>query len=194
MSMFKQGDLLMGDDNGIYFGANLDASIIYNNNTDTLVFDATTFSGLPTTDLSNYSTINHTHTTFAYGAILTTNSGYVGETMTVVVDDAAAVFGSVLMQGADFHYDLADADAAATAPAYAMALVAGAGTNAVLVKGQVCNTAWNWAAGKIYLSETTGGMTQTVVSGTTDQVQILGYALSADTIMFNPNYMVVEVV
>ena len=46
MSRFKQGDLLMGDDNGVFFGADLDASIIYDNNTDTLIFDATNFSGI----------------------------------------------------------------------------------------------------------------------------------------------------
>jgi hypothetical protein len=137
---------------------------------------------------------SHTHTTFNYGTILTVSGTYIGETMTVVVDDAAAVFGSVLAQGADFNYDLADADSSTTSPAYVMALETSSGTKTVLVRGQICNTDWNWSAGKVYLSTTSGGMQQTVVSGTTDQVQVIGWALSADTIMFSPTYMVVGVV
>jgi len=56
MSEFKQGSLRLRDNKSIYFGTDLDASITFNSATDTLVFDATTFSGLPTTDLSGYYT------------------------------------------------------------------------------------------------------------------------------------------
>jgi len=128
-----------------------------------------------------------------YGEILTIDETYSGETMTVTVDDGSSVFGSVLMQGADFNYDRADADDAATAPAYVLALEAGSGSKKVLIRGQVCNTAWNWSAGKVYLSETIGGITQTAPSDSGDQVQILGWALSADTIFFAPNTMILEV-
>ena len=136
---------------------------------------------------------NHTHTTFNYGAILTDDTTYTGEIMTVSVGDSGAVFGSVLYQAYDFAYNRANAGAFTSTPAYVMALESGDGTKTVLIKGQVCYTTWDWVPGKVYLSKTSGEMTQTLVSGTTDQVQILGYALSADTIMFNPNYMVLEV-
>ena len=137
---------------------------------------------------------SHTHTTFDYGVILTSSGSYNGEIMTVVVDDANASFGKVLSQGSDFHYDLAIATISGSVPSYVMSLETSSGTKNVLVKGQVCNTAWNWNAGKVYLSTVSGSMTQTVVSGTGQTVQVLGWALSADTIMFNPTYMVVGVV
>ena len=128
-----------------------------------------------------------------FGSILTADNTYLGDTITVTVDDASTVFGSVLAQGADFNYDRADADAAATAPAYVMATDAGAGDQAVVIRGQVCDTAWNWSAGKLYLSTTIGEMTQTIPSGTGDQIQVLGWALSADTIFFDPDLTVIEV-
>lgn len=128
-----------------------------------------------------------------YGSVLTTNNTYVGDFITVTVDDASTVFGSVLYQAADFHFERADADATSTSPVFALALEAGTGSKKVLLRGQVCNTAWNWSAGKVYLSTTTGGMTQTRPSGSGDQVQVLGWALSADTLFFDPVTLVVEV-
>ena len=127
------------------------------------------------------------------GSILAGNSTYKGEIITAIVDDASTIFGDVLYCAADFHYDRADADADSTMPVVAMALVAGAGTNPVLLRGQVCNTTWNWSAGLIYADTATGKLTQTAPSGSGDQVQIVGFALSADTMYFNPQLVVVEI-
>jgi hypothetical protein len=128
-----------------------------------------------------------------YGSILTTNGTYQGEVITVVVDDANTVFGNVLAQGADFHFDRADADNSSLTPVFLMALQTGAGTKKALIKGQVCNTSWNWSAGKVYMSKTTGAMTQTKPATTGDIVQVVGYALSADTIFFDPVTLEIEV-
>jgi len=128
-----------------------------------------------------------------YGPIITIDDTHVGETMTVVVDDASSVFGSVLYQAADFHYDRADADSSSTSPVFVIAVEAGAGSKVVVVRGQVCDTGWNWSSGKVYLSTTTGEMTQVIPSGSGDQVQVLGWALSATTIFFDPVTMIIEV-
>jgi hypothetical protein len=126
-------------------------------------------------------------------SILTSNGTYQGTIMTVTVDDASAAFGNVLYQASDFNYERADADAAATGVVLALALEAGNGSKKVLLSGQCCNTSWNWNAGLVYLSATTGEMTQSLVSGSGQQSTICGFALSADTIYFNPQYSVVEV-
>jgi len=118
--------------------------------------------------------------------ILTINETYDGETLSVTVDDASSVFGRVLFQAADFNYDRSDADAAATMPGFVMALEAGSGTKEVLLKGQICDTDWNWNAGLVYVSTTIGSLTQTAPSGSSDVLQVVGWALSADTILFSP--------
>ena len=53
----------------------------------------------------------------------------------------------------------------------------------------VRNDAWNWTVGGVlYLdTATAGGLTQTVPSGTDDVVKIVGHAVSADVIYFNPS-------
>lgn len=125
--------------------------------------------------------------------ISATTSTYIGEVLTVTVDDASAVFGSPLYCASDFNYDRTDADAAATMPCVCLALESGSGSKLVLMEGQICDTSWNWSAGAMFVSTTTGELTQTAPSGSGDQVQIVGFALSADTIYFQPNSTVVEI-
>jgi hypothetical protein len=125
--------------------------------------------------------------------ILTTSGSYSGEFITATVDDASAVFGDVLYCAADFHYERADADSIATMPAVAIALENGSGSKKILLRGQICRTDWNWSSGNISVSAATGQMTQTVVSGVGQQAQSVGFALSADTVYFNPNYMLIEI-
>lgn len=127
------------------------------------------------------------------GSILTSNGSYVGTKISVVIDDASTVFGNVLAQAADFHYDRADADAATTSVGLVLALSSGSGSKEVLVEGMACNTSWSWSAGLLYLSTTTGAMTQTAPSGTGDQVVAVGWALSATCIYFKPSLVLVEV-
>jgi hypothetical protein len=140
------------------------------------------------------STTLHSHGgNVDYGAILTVNGTYEGETITVTVDDASSAFGKVLAQASDFNYDLADADAATSSTGLVMALSSGSGSKSVLLRGQICDTSWNWSAGFLYLDTTAGSMTQTAPSGSSDQVVVLGWALSADTIFFAPSLVLVEV-
>lgn len=50
------------------------------------------------------------------------------------------------------------------------------------------NDAWNWTVGaKLYMSTTDGAITETMPTGTVDVVRIIGYAVSADVIYFNPS-------
>lgn len=138
------------------------------------------------TDLGDYQPINH-------DAILTVDGTYQGETATVTVDDASAAFGNALYLAADFHYERCDADAAATMPCTALALESGAGTKLILKRGQICDTDWNWSAGVVFVSTTTGALTQAAPSASGDQVQVAGWALSADTIYFDPDQTLLEI-
>lgn len=156
------------------------------------VIPSTTFATAGSTDLVNDTTpqlggnLDLNGKSIDYGAILSTNGTYQGDIMSVTVDTNGVGFGALLAQGADFHYDEADADAAANCYGLVIALETGTGTKKVLMKGEVCNTDWNWSAGFIYASTTQGTLTQTKPTGTDDVTVIVGYALSADTMWFAP--------
>ena len=102
---------------------------------------------------------------------------------------AIATYNLLYMDGTAKELLLADADAAGKAPAICMALDAGAdgGKVPVLWQGRVRNSAWSWTeGGLIYLSDTPGALTQTPPATAGDIVQIVGVALSATEVWFNP--------
>ena len=114
------------------------------------------------------------------------------------VDVNTQGFGAPLYMASDGNLEMADATSSATMPCVAMALEAGTGVKNCLLSGVVRNDSWNWTLGGvdglIYGSTTAGGLTQTLVSGTGQQVQVVGYAIHADRMFFNPQLPMVEIV
>ena len=109
------------------------------------------------------------------------------------VDANATGFGAALFIASDGNYEEADADAAATMPCVALALETGTGNKTILLQGYIRNDFWTWTpGGLIYVSPTTGALTQTIASAPGQQVQITGYASKTNTIYFNPNLMLIE--
>jgi hypothetical protein len=124
-----------------------------------------------------------------WGNIITTNETYQGELMNVTVDTNSIGFGALLAQADDFHFDEADANSVDTMRMCVMAVETGTGSKKVLLRGQICDTSWNWVSGAIYASETSGGLTQdpdTAICTEDAVVAVMGWALSADTIYFSP--------
>ncbi len=118
----------------------------------------------------------------------------VGLIDSVTVDTNATGIGAALYLAADGNYDEADADAAATMPVTALALETGTGTKKILLQGYIRKDAWTWTpGGLIYADVTTGALSQTAPSGSGDQVQVVGWAKSADILYFNPSLVLVEV-
>ncbi|MBA7582333.1 hypothetical protein ES708_24261 [subsurface metagenome] len=100
----------------------------------------------------------------------------------------------------DGKYWKADADAAATMPviAIATAAISAEASGVFLLMGFVRKDAWTWTiGGLLYADEgtggTIGGMTQTAPAGTGDQVQVVGIGITADIILFNPSFELVEI-
>jgi hypothetical protein len=114
----------------------------------------------------------------------------------------SVVFGDVCYMAADGHLEFADASAITTIPGLYMALgtIAAAGSGEWLIFGIARNDTWNWTIGTgtlglIYISDagtTLNTLTQTMPAVAGDQVQIAGHAISADIMMFNPDYTYVE--
>lgn len=106
-----------------------------------------------------------------------------------MVAGESLVFGDVVYFKSDEKMWKADADAESTAPGAAMALgtIAADGTGLFLLLGTVENASWSFTVGgKVYLSTTGGGVTQTAPSGADDVVQLIGIATDTDKLFFNP--------
>lgn len=119
------------------------------------------------------------------------------------VETPDIAFGDLLYINSSDRVALADADAASTMICIGMALEAkttGSGSILVLTRGLVRNTSWSITSltsqYPLYVSTTAGDMTVTAPSGDGDQVQVVGMCVdsSTETIFFNPDYTVVEVV
>lgn len=109
----------------------------------------------------------------------------------------SVAFGDVCFMALDGALEFADADATTTMPGLYMALetITTETSGEWMIMGVVRDDTWNWTVGPgtsglIYVSTTatTGNtLTQTAPSGSGDQVQIVGTAISADVMMFNPS-------
>ena len=76
----------------------------------------------------------------------------------------------------------------------AMAAISANNTGKVCILGRVYNAGWSWTTGAtLYVSCTTGGITETAPSGSGDSVRKIGHALSSTTIIFNPDATILEI-
>lgn len=108
--------------------------------------------------------------------------------------------GQALYLKADGKYWKAKGNAAATMPAkvLAMAGIAADAAGKLLHLGYYRHDAWNFTVGNgtanlLYVDKTTGGLvTQTPPAAAGDQVQVIGYCVTADIIFFNPCLELVE--
>ncbi len=110
--------------------------------------------------------------------------------------------GEICYMKADGKYWLTDADGVATMPAKVMAMEA-IGANAkgkFLHIGYFRQDTWNWTLGNgqanlLFAHTTPGAMVQfaNIPAGAGDQVQVVGYVVTADIVFFNPSYELVTV-
>lgn len=116
----------------------------------------------------------------------------------VMTAGAALARPNACYVGGDSKLELADADAAASMPVMCLVCdetIANDADGEVLLFGFFRHDTWNWTpGGLIYASLTAGELTQDVSGYTTnDQVQVVGVAITADIILFNPSYELVEI-
>lgn len=89
---------------------------------------------------------------------------------------------------ADGKWWKADADAIATCGL--LGLKTDKGT---VINGFVTNASWSWTAGgAIYISTVDGTLTQTAPSGEDDVIAVVGWAITATKIYFNPDNTRIE--
>jgi hypothetical protein len=119
-----------------------------------------------------------------------------GITISADVDTNTVGIGGVLLLGTDGSWDDADATIEATAAGMlSIAVEAATGTKVLLLQGMIQDAGtWDWTIGAtLYLNTTVGQITETAPSGSGEIVRIIGYAMSADTIYFDPDKTYIEV-
>jgi hypothetical protein len=107
-------------------------------------------------------------------------------------------FGDFLyLKSSDSAWWKADAGTTLTMPMIGLAgaTVAASFTGSVLLQGLVTYSAWSWTVGGLLYGTTgtSGRASHTAPSSAGQQVQVVGVALSATTIYFNPDYTIIEV-
>lgn len=121
----------------------------------------------------------------------TTASGFI---MRANIDANTGGVGTPLFMGSNNRFSMANARSVATSPCLALALDKGVGLKRILLHGILRLDSWNWktgpgAASLIYISTTTGKLTQTQPYDADNVVQPVGWALSDDCIYFAPSMM-----
>jgi len=104
--------------------------------------------------------------------------------------------GDVLYRKNDSKWWKADADGTATMPGAGLAMQTITANNEcdILLFGVYRDDTWGYTVGKIlYVSCTPGPPTEVAPVGSGDQVQVVGIALTATLILFNPSYELVEI-
>ncbi len=119
-----------------------------------------------------------------------------GPTTNTLNAGATIAAGEVVYLASDGEWALTDADASSTAEKLlGIALESGTDGNPLLVAlpgSFVRDDTWNWTVGAaLYLSTTAGDLTETGPSGEDDVVRVVGYAVSADVVYFQPQQGVV---
>ena len=125
----------------------------------------------------------------------TPDHSFSGFYTTLTVDNNTLGMMAALYIASDGNLEEANASSTNTMPVFGLAMEVGTGSKKIFQQGYARDDSWNWTPGKlIYASTTSGVLTQTVVSGSGDQHQIVGQATHSDRIFFNPNMVMVEIV
>jgi len=124
---------------------------------------------------------------------------YSGITVKAAVGESVAFPDLLYFDLSEAEWKKADADQIGTMPCQGMALESkGDGEVCkILLMGFVRDDTWDWTVDDtvkvLYVSVTTGALSQTAVSGTGDYSQAVAMIRSADTIYFNPSLSLVKV-
>lgn len=129
-------------------------------------------------------------------SILTANNTWSGLTAILTAGEVLALGDIVHVLAADSEVYGADADLTTTMPAIAMATCATTNGNPFefLLIGFMRFDTWTWTPGSLlYASITAGDMSHTAPVGAGDQVQVVGIAITANIVYFNPSFELVEI-
>jgi len=116
------------------------------------------------------------------------NLQYSGDSIQLTVSENSVGVGASLNMDSSGDLYEAITDSTAFEICQFLALETGTGTKNVLMKGLLRNDVWSWTPGQlIYLSTTSGMLSQTQPSLSGESIQVVGFALTSNIISFNPD-------
>jgi hypothetical protein len=140
-----------------------------------------------------YNSFSTLITTGSYGlnsspnSILTSNLANYGERM-VAGSTSSTTAGLVYYLNPGGFWSATDADGTSTSTGLIAIAIGSSSASGMLIRGFFRNNSWSFIGGlPVYLSVTTGALSQTAPTGSGDVVRIVGHALGANIIHFNPS-------
>lgn len=121
-----------------------------------------------------------------YNSGLTASSSYSGQVATMLVYSNPKGIFAPLVWSVNGFIEASAADSS-TMPCDALALEEGTGYKRVFLNGFIRNNAWSFVKGPVYVSTTTGEITQTAPAADDSNIQIIGYAYSENVLRFFPD-------
>jgi len=135
----------------------------------------------------------------SYASKLDVNASLLNEDAVGVVDifevDGNSVgFGCAFFINSSGNMEEAKATDQSTMPCVALALEDSTGDHQVLFWGRIRNDSWNFSVGSyIYIDTNAGQITDSRPNNSGDVIQVVGVALAANIVFFNPSYVTVEI-
>jgi hypothetical protein len=161
-----------------------------------LTFDGSILSVVGTVTLTNQLNLTYAGGSYRLNTRpldrLFNNGDYYGET--IVLSNVNLTVGSVYYFTSSSTWALTDADTAAQSRnLLGIATAYDETSSPLLIRGFFKNTSWSFTVGApVYLSTTAGSLTSTQPTGAGDIVRVVGYAIAADELYFNPSQDWVE--
>ena len=136
------------------------------------------------------------HQSICFDSVINVDHKSNGISMEVTVGNAGLGFMDCAYVDTAGKFASADASATGTMPVVAFhphGTKTEDEVTRVIIQGIIRDDTWNWTiGGRLYVSETTGDLTQTAPSDDGDFIQVVGIALTADSIYFNPSLTTIE--
>jgi hypothetical protein len=190
-TQWNSGDSIDGTKLASMTSAQLAAILSDESGTDKVAFTTSPVFTTPNIGVATATSVNF--------AVASGAGTYTGNTLTVTSTETQAIGDAVKIDSnGKAHLAKADAIANASAVLLAATAVTNSAANTYLLPGGTLklSSSPSWTVGGlIYLSTTgttTNTLTQTAPTGTNNVIQVLGVAIAADTILFQPSLLQVE--
>lgn len=119
-----------------------------------------------------------------------TDPGFSGPYITRNIDSNNEGYGGLLYMNSTGSFNESDATTTGSMPALGVSVEVGIGSRSVALPGAyIRNDTWTWTpGGLLYATTATGSMSHIPPTGTGNAVQVIGIAVAANVIYFNPQF------